>query len=262
LQESCNLHFPDALANRLLSLFEVSGLVFILGAPRSGTTWMWGLLTSHPTVVPLMREDFDPGNPSVVDGRRMTSETGAFVRYDDALILEAVERKRRDFPGKTLVEKTPLHTLHISRILNLFPEAKLVYMMRDPRAVVSSVIHATFFNFDRSVENTAKQYRKFLQQAEPYFDTPRCLLIRYEDLAADPAASVQKVLGFLELSEEPAARMIEENRGRVKVDIDGVFRRGTVDGYRNDLRAEQIEVIEKELSDLLEKYYPAGTTVG
>ena len=49
-------------------------LIFIIGAPRSGTTWLWGLLTSHPDVVPLVREDFNPSVSSVINGKRITSE--------------------------------------------------------------------------------------------------------------------------------------------------------------------------------------------
>jgi hypothetical protein len=220
---------------------------------------MWGLLTSHPQVIPITREDFDPANPSVVDGRRVTSETGAFVRYDDDFITQVIHRKLQDFPGKVLVEKTPLHTLHIPRIVSLFPQAKLIYMMRDPRAVVASVLHSTFFNFDRSIENATRQYRQFVEQAVPHFGSSRCLAVRYEDLAGDAAAAVGRVLQFLGLSEEPIAQMVEENRGRVKVEIDGVFRRGTVDSYRDDLSREQIAYIESELADLLATYYPASS---
>ena len=215
-------------------------------------------MTSHPDVVPLTREDFDPDSPSVVDGRRVTSETGAFVRYDDAHILRVIRKKAQDCPGKMLVEKTPFHTLHIPRIRGLFPAARFIYMMRDPRAVVSSVIHSTFFNFDRSVENATKQYRMFVESAAPYFDSPDFLTIRYEDLAAAPALSLHSVVEFLGLSHEPIARMIAENHGKTKVDIPGVFRRGAVDSYRHDLRSGQVEFIETQLGDLLTTYYSAG----
>jgi hypothetical protein len=216
---------------------------------------MWGLLTSHPDVEPITREDFDPNRPSVVGGRRVTSETGAFVRYDDDTIFRVTQKKMEAFPRKMLVEKTPHHTLHIPRIRNLFPEAKLIYMMRDPRAVVSSVVHSTFFNFDRSVENAVRQYRMFFAEAAPYFASNSFLMVRYEDLMGDLASSLYGILEFLGLSTQPIARMMTENHGRVKVDIPGVFRRGTVDSYADDLTREQIEFIERELSDLLAVYY-------
>jgi hypothetical protein len=233
-------------------------LVFILGAPRSGTTWMWGLLTSHPDIIPITREDFDPANPSVVDGRRVTSETGAFVRYDDAMIERVIQTKLDAFPDKVLVEKTPYHTLHLARIRSLFPAAKFVYMLRDPRAVVSSVLHSTFFNFDRSIENATKQYRQFVETAAPYFDTPGFLKVRYEDLTVSPATGLHSVLEFLGLSPKAIPGMIAENRGKTKVDIAGVFRRGITDSYRDDLRQDQIEFIETDLADLLALHYPAN----
>ena len=234
----------------------VSHLAFILGVPRSGTTWMWGLLTSHPDVIPLTRDDFVPGNPSVVDGRRVTSETGAFLHFTDAFIQANIHAKRNAFPGKTIIEKTPLHTLQIARILNLFPEARLIYMMRDPRAVVSSILHSTFLPFTRSLRLATGQYRKFVECASPYFGSPHCAVVRYEDLLMSPLQALTRVAYLLDLDASHLQAMIDDNAGRVKVDVSGVFRKGRADSYLRELRIEQVTFIETALGDLLDTYYP------
>ena len=57
--------------------------IFIVGVPRSGTTWVWGLLTSHNDVLSLEKDDFDSNERSIVNNKRVTSETGAFIRYEN-----------------------------------------------------------------------------------------------------------------------------------------------------------------------------------
>lgn len=102
-----------------------SKLIFIVGVPRSGTTWLWGLLTSHPDVAPIVREDFDPDNPSVIDGKRVTSETGAFIRYDDDKIVNDINRKIESFRDKVLVEKLRIIFFTLKKSCVFFLKQKL-----------------------------------------------------------------------------------------------------------------------------------------
>ncbi len=243
---------PSSHENRDTGLGGQAPLVCIVGVPRSGTTWLWGLLTSHPDVAPLVWEDFDPSRPSVVDGRRLTSETGAFLLYDDAKVAEVVAAKARANPGKTLVEKTPNHIHHVGRIIRLFPRARVLHVLRDPRAVVSSMLHSRFFRFAESLEQATELYRSAMDAVAPWVSDPRVGTVTYEDLAAGPAATLAAVLAFLGLPDREIPRMIAENQGRAKVDRDGVFRKGRTDSYREDLAPEQIRQIELRLGPYME----------
>ena len=71
--------------------------LFIVGVPRSGTTWIWGLLTSHADVRSLERHDFDPSKPSVINNKRQTSETGAFINFSDDFIKQTIRQKQLFF---------------------------------------------------------------------------------------------------------------------------------------------------------------------
>ena len=49
--------------------------MIVCGCPRSGTSWVWGLLISNKNFKPLLIEDF-PGIKSVGDVRKMKLENG------------------------------------------------------------------------------------------------------------------------------------------------------------------------------------------
>jgi len=233
-----------------------SKLVFIIGVPRSGTTWLWGLLTSCPDIESLTREDFDSANPSIVNKQRITSETGAFVRYNNRTIRRVVRKKISLFPNKVIIEKTPSHILHIRRIIKLFPTAKIIYIMRDPRAVISSMLHSKFFHFANSVEEALTLYTTYINAAKPYLHYKNLYLVKYEDLIAQPRVTLQKILQFIGVKAtlQEVQQAIIENYRRVKVNIKGVFRKGQVDSYKQDLTKDQIMQVETALSDIIQEY--------
>jgi len=222
-----------------------NSLVFIVGVPRSGTTWMWGLLTSHPNVETLVREDIDPLNPSVVDGKRITSETGIFIKYDDKVVLSTINKKIKKHPEKILVEKTPMHILHIKKIMRLFPDAKIIHVLRDPRAVAASMLHSKFYKFANSIRDTTDQYEKCINAIRPFEKNPNVYTLKYEDLFHETRAQLTKVLDFIGLSEKYIEKMINENHKKTKVDLKGVYRKGKINIYKKELTPKQIKTIEK-----------------
>jgi len=229
-------------------------LVFIVGAPRSGTTWLWGLLTSHPEIYPIVSEDIDPSKPSVVGNKRITSETGLFINYSNKTIQDCVYNKIRKFPGKVLVEKTPKHIFYIKKIWKLFPESKIIYVIRDPRAVVSSMLNSYFFKFADSIEDAINKYYEYNCAIFPFLNSSKVKMLKYEDLHCKTAKSIKEILEFIgtrELSEKEMQNIIKENHRKVKVDIDGVFRIGTIDSYKDFLTKDEIQQIEKKLGNII-----------
>lgn len=240
---------------KYLNIKKNPKLAFIVGPPRSGTTWMWGLLSSHPDIIPLVREDFG-GEPSVMDGRRITSETGAFVNYDNNFIKHVVQKKAADNPDKLLIEKTPLHALKIDRIFKAFPQAKVIFMIRDPRAIISSTMKAEFCQLPRTVDEAIDYYRRFhkaMKKAERYSLREKLMFVRYENLILDTKGEISRVLSFLDINcmDELCDEIIRDNHKKSKVALKGVFRKGTVNSYKDDLSPYDIAKIEKNLYDEL-----------
>jgi hypothetical protein len=224
-------------------------IIFIVGVPRSGTTWLWGILTSFEKIEPLVREDFEPENPSVVGKQRITSETGAFIKHSDRKILRVVKEKFKKHPQKILLEKTPYHIFHIERIFRLFPKAKIIYIKRDPRAVISSMLHSRFFKFADSLEDAIEKYKACLLTIEPYLKNKNVLTVKYEDLYLHPRETIIGIMKFVKFSasENEIFFALKDNEKKSKVSLPEVFRKGVINSYKEDLSAEEIRKIEKEL---------------
>lgn len=214
------------------------GIAFIVGCPRSGTTWTWGLLNAHPDTVML--------TPADVGKHYTTPETGLFMNYADPVILAAVEKKRADHPGKAIVEKTPLHCLKIGKIFALFADARVVFVRRDAKATINSMLHngeasgtPSTWDLRASVLIYGLAYRAWLA----WRDDSRVATVHYEDLSAMPQITVARLFGWLGL-EGHVDECVEANHRTPAFGAPGVLRNGTVDSWKEELSGGQVEYLD------------------
>jgi hypothetical protein len=113
---------------------------------------------------------------------------------------------------RTIVSKNPGHTFRIPILLEMFPNAKFVYIMRDPYAVYQSTLHLrkTMFsencvsppNLAGSEEDMLYFYEKCIRT---YEETKRLVPsghlheIRFEDLENDPLSQIREIYSALNL---------------------------------------------------------------
>lgn len=114
---------------------------------------------------------------------------------------------------RRLVLKSPPHTARVPVLLELFPDARFIHIVRDPYVVFNSTV-----NLWKSLgrkhglqvpRNEAavreKVFREFrviherLQEAKPLIPAGRFHELRYEDLVKDPAAEMKKAFAAVEL---------------------------------------------------------------
>jgi hypothetical protein len=117
-------------------------------------------------------------------------------------------------PGKRLVLKSPLHTARITALLELFPDARFVHIVRDPKEVYLSTMRLWQRlaedeglqipepgAFDELVlENFRQLYQSYEQDANLIAEDHLCE-IRYENLVGDPLGTVQEVYSQLGLGD-------------------------------------------------------------
>jgi hypothetical protein len=175
-------------------------------------------------------------------------------------------------PGSTIVlEKTPAHALCWRDILAVFPDAKFLHIIRDPRAVVASLRAAgrgwaSAWASPRIHDNCRlwRSYVKTLRQVPSV--TNNYLEVRYEDLKGDgvhalqsiftwcgvdiPEAEIVKILRQHEINRlrSPKAPTLAQDYAGTRQDF---FRRGEVDGWRQDLAHGEIVLIERLTGDLM-----------
>ncbi|VVD05857.1 unnamed protein product, partial [Leptidea sinapis] len=194
-------------------------LIFIGGVPRSGTTLMRAMLDAHPDVrcgqetrvVPRILQMRQHWMKSQKESVRLEQAGVSKTVLDNAIAAFCLEViVRHGDPAPRLCNKDPLVLKMGTYVLDLFPNAKFVFMVRDGRATVHSIItrKVTITGFDLSsyrqcltkwnhaVEMMYQQCRTLGPQ--------RCLLVRYEALVLAPEPTLRRVLKFLDLSWDEA----------------------------------------------------------
>lgn len=193
----------------------VSGHVFLVGFPRSGTTLLEQALAGHPRVVALeeaptladhyqefLRDSGGAERLAAIDGR------GAEVwrsRYWQAVRDHGVEPR-----GQVFLDKAPAGALNLPIIAKLFPGAKVLFAVRDPRDVVLSCVMNAFqmnaltYAFTDLAE-AARCYAACMAMAQTYRRVlPLELMeVRHEDLVADFARGLETVADFVGLVFDP-----------------------------------------------------------
>jgi tetratricopeptide (TPR) repeat protein len=185
--------------------------VFLLSFPRSGTTLLEVVLDGHPRVASLDEHELliDSvrelmGNPRDLSGLGHASEAD-LQRLRDAY-WERVREGEVDVSGKVFVDKYPMNTLKLPLIARLFPNAKILFVERDPREVALACFRRRFRTNPSTYElltlpGTVALYDITMGVGElmrPVFGT-RWRDVRYETLVADFGAQMRAIGEFLGL---------------------------------------------------------------
>ena len=158
--------------------------VFIGGPGHSGTTLLTAIMGAHPLIysIPIETYAFRRELPDT-EIRKMLEELAAQSDKPNALYV---------------CEKTPAHIRKADQISTLYPKAKFVFMVRDPRDVIAS-FRRRGVTFEAAVNNCSRAYRSLLK-AEGKHDF--CKLY-FEDLVARPEHELERVCDYLGIQFEP-----------------------------------------------------------
>jgi tetratricopeptide (TPR) repeat protein len=185
--------------------------VFLVGFPRSGTTLLHQALAAHPEIEVLEElEFFDEVRRDWVDGPKLETLAGlgtselqaARQQYLSALAAHRLQ------PGRPLViDKLPLNLVYLFLIHRLFPEARILVLLRDPRDVCLSCFFQAFelqgaMPYFLDLQQTAGYYAAAMSLAQDslaHISNP-VHFQKYETLVTDFEPSMRKILGFLGLA--------------------------------------------------------------
>ena len=212
--------------------------IFVVGQARSGTTLLSALLGRHPRIAVSPETHFFLRHARTrAELSRHVSVKNAMELVRDGYGLSDLTVNPNDFrtlyvPSKQRAqelfdlsmrlfllrqgkerwcEKTPGHILKIPIIRSKYPEARIVNLVRDPRAVINS-LEGVPWSVDSIILN-AFQWWRCIRAAERHQEGG-LISLRYEDLATRPRAVLVAVCTFLE--EDFAPEMLEGS------DVDGL----------------------------------------
>ena len=99
-----------------------------------------------------------------------------------------------------LLEKTPLHIFNASRLLEIFPSARCLCLIRDGKEVVASMVLRSY-----SVKTATQRWVSSAQETlllRSLYPS-RSILVRYEDLVSSQIESLTRIAGFLGIRSAP-----------------------------------------------------------
>jgi tetratricopeptide (TPR) repeat protein len=202
--------------------------LFLVGFPRSGTTLLQQVLAGHPEVTTLdERDNFrDSHGPLLLEAgamERWSSMPGMILTTLRRAYWERVEKAQpEDRKRAVYVDKLPMNLAVLPVLHLLFPEAKIVLALRDPRDVIVSCfrsrfeLNAAMIQF-LSLDNAARYYDAVMGLAQVTRETVRLPLhvLRYEDLVEDLRGESMKLTEFLGLPwSEETLNYVETARRR------------------------------------------------
>ena len=237
--------------------------IFVIGHARSGTTWLYDILTTHPEVAgvfeswmftrtngfsPLLRAHWGEGHLARkvdVIGRR--PGLGQMITREEA--FETVRRLSLDWLSRVLepghrfvVEKGPGE---YDLMTELFPEARYVHILRDGRDVAVSMHAASrtwapemLPHIGRSLTGSARLWSDEVAALRDLAATvgDRFYEIRYEDLLSEPSRVARGVFEFcgIGVTDEQLERILAETsfETRKQADTSGFVREGRAGGWR------------------------------
>lgn len=186
-------------------------LIFIGGVPRSGTTLMRAMLDAHPEVrcgqetrvIPRILQLRSHWMKSEKESVRLV-EAGITKEVLNGAIAQfclEIIAKHGD-PAPRLCNKDPLTLKMGSYVIELFPAAKFLFMVRDGRATVHSIISrkVTITGFDlTSYRQCLTKWNQAIQTMHEQckeIGSDRCMMVYYEQLVLHPEEWMRKILHF------------------------------------------------------------------
>lgn len=270
--------------------------VFLVGCPRSGTTWLQVLLAQHPKVattqethlfegyIAPLRRAWDRhrsnhrgiGVQAALTEQEFNKLCASFAQR----VLAGVAKNNPD--AKVVLEKTPAHVRHAPLILELLPDAFFIHLVRDPRAVVASLC-AAGKSWGEAWASTDPVGNARMWVSDVTFGrniptlTQQHTTVKYEDLLGQTGASVLSHL-FQQMGLEADDAFCQRTLAECSIDrlrnhsdalqagdmLSGdpadFYRKGKTDSWMAELSRPDVEAVEYIAGNLMQDYgYIAST---
>lgn len=210
--------------------------IFIIGFPRSGTTFLQSILATQDIVTfpeshfytRLWQQLSVDGNRLIKDKKNseivfshLDNKFDLQLNQDEQTFLEGflssnqvsdkelfenilkiyISKNQFDFsPEKVWLEKTPGHSKHIQRLSKLYPKARFIAMVRHPFNTVESAAQKLKMTTDNKyiiAKRWGKTYRKLFQFKKQFPN--KLFIVKYESLLAEKEIETERIMEFLQL---------------------------------------------------------------
>ena len=270
-----------------------SKIIFIVGAPRSGTTWLQMMISDHPHVTTTIetpifynyvqniistwesektkiKKNKETRNTFNRGGLPLIFSEDEFTELLHSFCLPVYKKILAKKPGASIVlDKDPFNSFMINTISRIFPGAKFINIIRDGRDVACSRMAAKkSMQFgEGNVIDAAKTWVQFVFGVGSLISKKDIIEVSYEELVKDTEKTLDKVFDFcdIEADSDLIRLCVERNRfellkaqrrspdGDFK-NHDGFYRKGEIGTWQQELCGYEQILFARYANDILLKH--------
>ena len=207
----------NTLSKELIDRLMVDGNesqlpVFILGAPRSGTTLLEQIISSHPQIygggelryLSRLAKKYSKSNPEITYPCRIKNLTTDNIKKESDDYLKMLKSLNNKEDTLRITDKMPHNYLYIGYIKILFPKAKIIHCIRNPLDTCLSIYFQAFSldnQYSFNLKNIGNWYKDYLRLME-YWNGLFCdeiLNVEYIDIVNNIDKAAKKIINYCEL---------------------------------------------------------------
>jgi len=210
------VYTPEAIKSVKAGGSSSTRPVFVVGMPRSGTSLVEQILASHPAVAGAGELEFWPDELRSDEARIRKELLPAEQRHKIATDYLQVLKSRSANAGY-VVDKMPRNADLLGLIHSVFPDARILYVQRDPIDTCLSCYFQHFalpqnYTFDlNDLANYYRQHARLMAHWRKVLPPGTLLDVPYEQLVADQEGWTRKMLAHLGLAWDEACLKFNEN---------------------------------------------------
>jgi len=217
---------PNSIKKPLKINVSTKRPIFILGMPRSGTSLVEQIISSHASVYgagelstlmkllyPILKDRLSNG----CDNNLSSEKNLTLIREK---YLESLAHLKTS--ANIITDKTPANFQNIGFILSIFPDAKIIHLKRDPRAICWSIYKSnwseTGYGFSYNINDLVKFYGLYSKLMDFWHKKfpGKIYDVCYEDLTTNQEQETKKLLEYCELDWDENCLNFHKNKRAVK----------------------------------------------
>lgn len=268
--------------------------IFIVGAARSGTTLLQYMLRSHPNIslptaeshffIPFYQRRHEFGDLSLKPNLKQllqqiyTARKSFFdhdfhgIQFDLDTLTEQLHKEQRSTIPQVIAglfeanargegkkrwgDKTPYYVLHLPTVIEMFPNAQIIHLIRDGRDCCLSMLQR---KHDLRIFNTyhaAYTWDKYVRAGQQFGNIHPASYheIRYEDLLNHPEQTTSRLCDFLEEDFDQSVIDFNKSKGLGKTHLlKQPLQKSNQEKWRRNMSKRQLRIFEAKSGDTLLK---------
>ena len=223
LKEKIKLLFSKINPKKLENNNQGKNNIFIIGMPRSGTTLLEKIISSHSKVSTISETNFISDKISGYFYNDKEHDIDKFLKYVNSDFSSEYKNFINLFNinSEKILDKTLSNFWYIGFIKIIFPNSKIIHSLRNPKDNCLSIYKNLFDTHEGWLydEDELKSYYKNYQEIMSYWNDifgNDILNFRYEDLIKNPKTRIEKLLNYCDLEWEENCLNFHNNKNPIK----------------------------------------------